>query len=135
MKTKKLIFCWSLVTAGLIAVFWAIWYLTTGEVPVITSIKTRDQIYVLPFSISCWWDILIGPIWSTLIVIVLKVVEEKKGEGDFGFGMVFILFLCLVVSLFFSLVSGLSLLFISLFFSLVFGLIVITKVVVSLLIR
>ena len=66
-RKQKLMIRWSIVTGGLIALFWAIWYLATGEVPIVTSIKmTPNWNYVLPFGISRWWDILIGPIWSLI---------------------------------------------------------------------
>ena len=94
-KTKQLILRWSLVTGGLIALFWAIWYLITGGVPVVTSIKiSSNWTYVLPFGVSRWWDILIGIFWSTIIILLLTS-KKLKGDED------------RIVSLIFGLVAGL----------------------------
>ena len=129
-KTKQLILRWSLVTGGLIALFWAIWYLITGEVPVVTSIKiSSNWTYVLPFGVSRWWDILIGPIWSTIIILLLTS-KKLKGDEDRIFGLVVGLGVGLIVSLgaglgvglIFSLGAGLIV-------GLVVGLIALIKVV------
>ena len=107
-KTKQLILRWSLVTGGLIALFWAIWYLITGEVPVVTSIKiSSNWTYVLPFGVSRWWDILIGPIWSTIIILLLTS-KKLKGDKDRIFGLVVGLIVSLGVSLVASLGAGLG---------------------------
>ena len=127
MKTKQLILCWSLVTGGFIALFWAVNY-PACYVPIITSIKiSKSWIIALPFGISRWWDILIGPIWSTIAVLVFasEKSEEEIGEkltNSLFFGLVvcacinmaFILDTNLVISL----ISGLI---ISLGVSLVLG--------------
>src|SRR4030042_1659006 len=69
-RKRKLMWRWSLITAGLIALFWTMWYLITGQVPVMTSIKmTPELTWQLPFGISRWWDILIGPIWSFILYV------------------------------------------------------------------
>ncbi|MDD5331572.1 MAG: hypothetical protein PHE43_01980 [Candidatus Nanoarchaeia archaeon] len=81
---QKLIVRWSILTAGLIALFWAVWYLINGSVPVVNEIKmTKNWTYVLPFGISRWWDILIGPIWSTILILILtnkRIKEEDKND-------------------------------------------------------
>lgn len=52
-RRRKLIVRWSIVTAGVIALFWAIWYLVNDSVPVFTSIKmTESWTYVLSFGIG-----------------------------------------------------------------------------------
>jgi len=72
MRKQKLMIRWSILTACLVAMFWTIWYLIAGYVPVVASIKiTPNWVYVLPFNISRWWDVLIGPIWSTTIIFLL----------------------------------------------------------------
>lgn len=98
MRTRqyKLMFRWSLLTTGLIALFWTIWYLIAGSVPTITSIKMTDTwTYFLPFGISRWWDILIGPIWSTIIILLLTTFKVK--DDDWPAGLVFGLAFGLVV--------------------------------------
>jgi hypothetical protein len=111
----KLITRWSLVTAGLIALFWAIWYLVIGNVPVVTSIKmTPDWVIQLPCGISRWWDILIGPIWSTIIILIITSEKIRKDEDlvvslvvGLAAGLVFGLGVGLVVDLAVGLVAGL----------------------------
>ena len=106
----KLIWRWSLVTAGLIALFWTVWYLINGSVPMVTSIKmTPTWTIELPFSVSRWWDVLIGPIWSTIIIIPLFTDEKNIGEDeDLVFGLVFGLAFGLPIGLVFGLVFGLA---------------------------
>ena len=93
----KLIVRWSIFTAGSIALFWFIWYLITGSVPTVTSIRitTVTSIIIrpewtiqLPFGISRWWDILIGPIWFVFCIPILtkkEVAEEYKDLTPYPF--------------------------------------------------
>ena len=91
-KKHKLMWRWSLITAGTIVLFWTIWYLIAGQVPVTTSIKmTENWTIQLPFSISRWWDVLIGPIWS-IVLISLFTNERITKDKDLGVGLVFGLF-------------------------------------------
>lgn len=103
-RPNRLIILWSLATAGLITLFWWIWYLIAGSVPIVTS-------YVL--GISRWWDILLGPIFSTIIVLLLTHPSAKQGDKkdlikDLLIGVGGGLFIYLIVSLF-SLEYGLKL--------------------------
>ncbi len=111
-RKQKLIVRWSLVTAGLTALFWAVWYLIAGEVPVVTGIKmTENWTYVLPFGISRWWDVLVGPVGSTSIILLLtrKPDEEDKDLGDgLVFGLVTGLSAILIVVVGVAIVSGSS---------------------------
>ena len=103
-RKRKLMWRWSLITAGLIALFWTMWYLITGQVPVMTSIKmTPELTWQLPFGISRWWDILIGPIWSFILISFFTNERITKNEG-LVFGLVF----GLVAGLVFGLVFGLG---------------------------
>ena len=110
---------WSLITAGLIALFWAIWYLAAGSVPVVTSIKmTGNWTLELPFGVSRWWGILIGPIWS-IALISLSTSEIIKKDEDLVIGLI----VGLAVGLLFGLVVGLDAdLVVGLGFGLVLGL-------------
>ena len=77
---KKLIVRWSLVSAGLIAGFWLLWYVIVGTVPNVSSISIgEDYIFELSFKISRWWDIAIGPLWSTVFVLF---VSNKRIQQD-----------------------------------------------------
>ncbi len=108
-RKRKLMFCWPLVTAGLIALFWAIWYLAVGQVPTTTSIKMTDNwTSNLPFGISRWWDILIGPIWP-ICLIPLFTNEKIRKNKNLTFGLGLGLGLGLVLGLAFGLVFGLVL--------------------------
>ncbi len=118
-RRKKLMWRWSLVSAGAIAFFWAVWYLITGSVPVISAIKmTPNWTLELPFGISRLWDILIGPIWASILVLLFT--NEKIAENeDLGAGLVFGLVFGLVVGLGAGLGAGLG---VGLGAGLVFGL-------------
>jgi len=86
-RRKKLMLSWSILTAVLIALFWTIYYLTVGSVPVVSSIKmTPDSTLTLPFAISRWWDILLGPLLSCFFALFFtskKITED----GDLFVGM------------------------------------------------
>jgi len=102
-RRKKLMLRWSILTAVLIALFWTIYYLIAGSVPVITSIKmTPDSTLALPFAISRWWDILLGPIFSCIFVLLFT---SRKIKGEM---MVPGLIFGLVVGLICGLVGGLG---------------------------
>jgi hypothetical protein len=88
MKTGKKILFWSIITSGAIAIFWTIWYLINDQVPITTSLEISESwTYFLPFGISRWWDILIGPLWLTPLILLcnnlLKSTQlrlkEKQG--------------------------------------------------------
>jgi len=95
VKKHIKIFWWlSLISAALIALLWALYGYYKGGVPVATYIQiTPHQLLLLPLSISRWWDILIGPIWSAIIVFSFIGVKENRHDLVFG--------------LFISLVTGL----------------------------
>jgi len=70
------------VTTGLIALFWAIWYSVAGKVPIVASIRMNlDWTCVLPFNLSRWWDILIGPIWSIAGILLLTSQDLKEDKN------------------------------------------------------
>jgi hypothetical protein len=128
MKTERkyaLMWRWSLITAGAIALFWTVWYLCAGSVPVIASVKmSSNWTLELPFKISRWWDVLMGPIWSVLLISLftsgrIKECEESKFDLVVGLasGLAFGLPFGLAGSLAFGLAVGLV-------FSLPFGLVI-----------
>lgn len=102
---------WSLVTGVIIAAFWTI-YSIFGDVPSVTNIKMMNKSWTipLPFTISRWWDIVIGPLWSTFFVLFLTSKARKSECLDAGlvFGLIFGLDFGLVFGLFFGLVFGLT---------------------------
>ena len=75
---NKLMFRWSLGTAAAIALFWAIYWYITKEVPVITEIKIPFIFaWELPFPISRWWDILLGPVYMLIIIQIMESFAIK----------------------------------------------------------
>lgn len=99
MKTQKLMFRWSLLTGVLIALFLVICYLSTGSVPIVTSVQmTKTWTMPLPFGISRWWDVLIGPTWSIIIIYLLTKQKDKNKDWIFG----------LIIGLIFGLIIGLG---------------------------
>jgi len=84
---NKLMFWWSLGAAAGIALFWAIYWYITKEVPGITEIKVPFIFtWGLPFAISRWWDVLLGPIYSVILIQIMgnfeiKRLLKKMGEG------------------------------------------------------
>ena len=71
MRTKELIIRWSVLTSGLTALFWAVWWLVVGEVPTVTAIRlTRSYAYTLPWGISRWWDILASFVFGLCVGLV-----------------------------------------------------------------
>lgn len=57
---------YSLITTALIALFWFTWKLNGVEVPSTNTLDfTNTLTFTLPFSVSRWWDVLIGIIWPS----------------------------------------------------------------------
>ncbi len=75
MEEKKLMLTfmkrWSLVTFIAIALFWGIWFIVKGQVPTVS---------VFGFKISRWWDVLIGPIWSCMLIYFYTREESDISE-------------------------------------------------------
>ena len=120
-RRRKLMLRWSILTAAAIALFWTIYYLVVGSVPVVSSIRlTPDSIFTLPFGISRWWDILLGPIFSCIFVLLFtnkKIMKDEDLVFGLGVGLVSGLGAGLGVGLGVGLVVGLV-------FGLVVGLVV-----------
>ena len=75
-RRKKLCISCSLLSAGSIAIFWTVYYLITGSVPAETKAWMVFGNISLHFGISRWWDILGGPIWTT--ILILHFTNEKN---------------------------------------------------------
>jgi hypothetical protein len=88
-RRNALMLHWSLVTAGGIALFWTIWLLATKEIPAISSIRYIGKMtWVLPFSIPRWWDILVGPIASILLVYLFYLLPEQRPSKRIRFEVI-----------------------------------------------
>ncbi len=99
---------WSLLTGGLIALFWLIWRFSAGSVPVVQNVKVTDSwTWELPFRISRWWDVLIGPIWSVVVISLFPARKSSSREGTSSVLVTVGLALGLIVSLIYGLVFGL----------------------------
>ena len=112
-RRNKLMFRWSVFSAALIAAFWIVWYFTTGSVPVVESIKwTETSQLELPLAVSRWFDVLLGPVYSILIVGIFYRVGNldlsPAGKKDAFSVLVIGLALGLTFGLAFSLVVGLG---------------------------
>jgi len=109
-KRNALMFRWSVISAAIIGLFWLVWYFIAGQVPAVSEIQMTPKLTILlPFDLSRWLDILIGPIWSILLVRLFT--DEKLKNPDVIPGLI----LGLTVGLFLGLAPGLG-------FGLVFGL-------------
>jgi len=85
----KLMLKWSIVSSLLIASFWAVSYFINGTVPTTTQIFWDDSgqiVWNLPFAISAWWDIILGPIFSILLVPIYS--SSKKEKHDYRSGLI-----------------------------------------------
>jgi len=81
-RRNRLIVRWSIFTAALIAAFWAIFLLTTGSVPIVESIRLTDTLnWDLPFGVSRWFDVFLGPIYAVTVIQFFYLVG-RIGQGD-----------------------------------------------------
>ncbi|MBI2448466.1 hypothetical protein HYV44_02830 [Candidatus Microgenomates bacterium] len=117
-RRNALMLRWSLLTAGLIATILLAYYWVTGEVPVTDQIfwsktKEGEKIFLqLPFGISRWWDVLLGPIWSCAFIAIMADKRSKDGHvsdliAGLGAGLIFGLGFGLIYDLSFGLGYGL----------------------------
>jgi hypothetical protein len=101
-------FIWSLVIGALIAIFWAVFYLITGYVPVVDKILMPYFGEVsLFFGISRWWDILLAPLYILAPLPTDNLADSKRANFVEGWIIVITvasLFLSFVASLWFGLV-------------------------------
>jgi len=86
-KATNQIILWSLLTGGATALFWTIYHLITGAVPVVSALAWGEEIvFNLPFALSRWWDIMLGPIFGSAFILLraTRWAREKKGELEIG---------------------------------------------------
>ncbi|MEK7516471.1 MAG: hypothetical protein AAB562_02640 [Patescibacteria group bacterium] len=82
----RLVWRWSLLTSIPIALYWGIWYLVHRSIPS-QALPTENLLASLfPYTISRWWDILIGPIWTTTLILLVtsKKMSDKQIPPTFG---------------------------------------------------
>ena len=79
-RTGTIFVRWTLVSCLPIAIFWAIYYLIKGDVPtrshVVINISGIECIF-LPFNMSRWCDILIGPVVGAIFAQLSKRDKDQ----------------------------------------------------------
>ena len=108
-RRKKMMIRFSIMSSILIALFWSAWHLIVGQVPVVTSIQITDSyIYMLQYDISRWWDIVLGPFYSSIFVLIFTSrVREIGYIEDLDVILNIGLFTGLIIGLFTGLSAGL----------------------------
>jgi len=81
---SKIIVRWAVATVGATALVLLIWF-RVAEVPVTTVIRlTPNLSYILPTSISRWWDVLAAPIWSTIFILFFTCDSFEEAYLQLG---------------------------------------------------
>ncbi len=71
-KQHKLLLSASFALAGLLAVFWTVIFFKDGSVPVVSAVAVTGGFAIrLPFELSRFWDIFIGPLWAMLVLFLM----------------------------------------------------------------
>jgi len=85
IQRKRMLWRVPLVVTILYALFWGVWYLITGEIPVVSEIKWIDETTIhLPFRISRLWDIIFVPIWVFIFVFLFTDEIDDFDEKLLG---------------------------------------------------
>jgi|GEM_PF-2855195 len=72
---------WSSVIGGLILLFWTVFYLVAGYVPVVDKISISPNEWLrLPFSISRWWDFLLAPLYIAVFIFLFPKPRTETSE-------------------------------------------------------
>jgi len=90
-RMKLLLWRWPLISTIAISVFWGIWYLIAGSVPIITEIHLAQKImWTLPFGIPRpYIDIIPMPIFAAIAAYLFTL---KYGTCKYLFIFIFIYF-------------------------------------------
>ena len=85
MSKLKRILLWSLVNDALIGLILFLIWNKTGqtEYPEITSPFNKDEIIQLPFMLTRWWDLIMGPIFALIGVLAWSKCHDDS-TGQFG---------------------------------------------------
>jgi len=123
-RRKALLWRVPLVTALLVALFWGIYYLITGSVPVVTSVQWESKTIQIPFAISRWTDVFFTPLWAFILIVFStdrRVLGCYKGEYSPRLDLVTVLIVGLTFGLLIGSFIGLGY---GAFFGLFYGLLV-----------
>lgn len=98
MSKFKRILLWSLINDALIGlILFLIWNKTgQAEYPEITSPFNKDEIIQLPFMLSRWWDLIMGPVFAVIGVLAWSKCHDDTGQfGVAGYMVVGMLTTCI----------------------------------------
>jgi len=99
-KRQKLMFRWSLVIGLILSLFWFIWYLVNGSIPVVTSLIWSENItYELPWSYSRLLDIVVYPLLAALTIYYFAQPSNRPNKPTDPFPYFFGPFAALVCTL------------------------------------
>ena len=133
-RQNQLILHWALLTGGSIGLYWLIRYITNGFVPEATSVEVSENIsHELPFIVSRWWDIVIGPIWSTITILLIIKIDEIDKKSSWNLtpslvqGQAISMILSLAICMLLGMTSGFGLVY-GLVFGIVLSLVLSTAV-------
>ena len=123
----SLVWRWSVSAMALTALFWGVWHLVMGSVPVITSLQLGpDTAFELPLAMSRWWDVLFAGVWTVPVVLfVTSDLSRSDGELIFGmgFGLIFCVSFVAAISFTYGMFNDLDRLYAGLTTALIIGLI------------
>jgi len=110
IQRKRMLWRIPLLVTILMAIFWGVWYLATGDIPVISQIKwTTETAIQLPFGISRLWDIPFAFVWTFILIFLFTHKKIKDDEKLIFIGLISGLVSGLLFGLVFGLVTGLVL--------------------------
>ena len=102
---QKRMIGWSALARAVTTLFWSVWYLVAGSVPVVTfgGLSEIVNLYLLT---SRWWDCLYVIPWTTFSVAIVADIKNKENGrlasvmkilGPDSLGGVFILFFIIIM--------------------------------------
>jgi len=101
---RKRMFRWSLISAGAIALFWLIFYLKNGYMPVASEIPGWPIAYVP--GVPRWWDVLLGPLWAIPLAYLSISSTRKPFKDDEVYTIFKIVILAAIFGFTYSLVAS-----------------------------
>ena len=108
---------WSIFSAAVIAAFWMIWRIYIGPVPEINTLAMTDsRTIVLPFAVSRWFDIFLGPLHAFSIYAAAVHI----GRVPVRVTAIILLVFTLCIGLIQGIMAGLSVYTFALFLTILF---------------
>ena len=72
-----------IVAVGLVGLFWSIWFLIAGSIPVVDSIFFKGAVHQLPFAVSRAYDASVAPVFVFLWVMAWYFANRTGNRDDF----------------------------------------------------